>query len=120
MSAPPTRSLKDAKADREPPKILLPKELAYDPGKDRHLEVMYFQAGFNPALPTVEMQFLDDIVGQRYFIWEMETENGKQVNVQRYSVLLQNTSDRDLNNVTVKLEDVVEESGAGTTYLGFE
>lgn len=113
-------SMEDAKADREPPQTLLPKELAYDPGKDRHVEEMYFQAGFNPALPTVEIQFVDGVVGQRYFTWEMETENGKQVNVQRYSVLLQNTSDRDLNNVTVKLEDVVEESDVGTTYLGYE
>lgn len=113
-------SIKDAKAGREPLQTLLPKEFAYDPGKDRHVEEMYFQAGFNPVLPTVEILFDDSAIGQRYFTWEMETENGKQVNVQRYSVLLQNTSDQDLNNVTVKLEDVVEESGVEATYLGYE
>jgi hypothetical protein len=72
-------------------------------------------------VPSVEIDFEEDVVGQRYFTWETETEDGKEVNVQRYSILLRNTSGQDLENITVKLEKIVgEDADIGTSYVGYE
>ena len=92
----------------------------YDAENDTHQKEIHMEGGFNSNNPTVEVEFLTDGYPQRYFTWEMETENGKQVNVQRYSMLLKNTSNVDLENVTVKLEKVVEEGSEElSTYLGY-
>lgn len=103
----------------KPQKINIAEELAYDPANDQHLNEQYFESGFDPTKPTLEIQFSDDI-GGRYCTWEMETEDGKQVNVQRCSILLENTSTNDLQNVVIKLEKVIEEELEGEPpYLGY-
>jgi hypothetical protein len=93
----------------------------YDPAKDEALKAIHFQSGFDNTRPTLDMHFVNGAIGQRYFTWEMETEDGRQVNVQRYSVLLENSSEQDLENVSVKLERILEEdANADSPYLGYE
>lgn len=93
----------------------------YDPVKDEGQGNVDFLSGFDPSVPSVEIDFDGEAIGKRYFMWEMETENGREVNVQRYSIRLVNSSNQDLENLTVKLEKIVEEDSAtGSSPLGYE
>ena len=72
--------------------------------------------------PTLEIKF-ENVVGQRFCTWEMETENNKGVNVQRCSFLLENQSDYDVKNVSVKLERAIalgaREQALPSGYVGY-
>lgn len=69
---------------------------------------------------TLEILF-DDVIGQRYYTWEIERENGQKVSVQRKSILLVNHARKDLENVIVKIEQIIaEDEQEPSSYLGYE
>ena len=67
----------------------------------------------------MEIKF-EDVIGTRFYIWEIEKEHLKEVSIQRKSILLENTG-KDLENVSVKLERIIgEDAQDEQSYLGYE